>query len=69
MADRAVLQIARSDLFGLCSASFFAGIFLVIGAYYFIRGETILAAADAVAVVLFVSTCIILLRRTLRKIP
>jgi hypothetical protein len=68
MADSNLLQIARGDLFGLCSASFSAGMFLVIGAYYLIRGETMLAAADAVAVVLFVSTCIILLRRTLRKV-
>jgi hypothetical protein len=69
MADRAVLQIARSDLFSLCSASFFAGIFLVVGAYYFVRGDTMLTAANAVAVVLFVSTSVILVRRTLRQNP
>ena len=62
-----VMQIARGNLFRLCSASFSAGLFLAIGAYY-PSGGKMFAAADAVAVVLFVSTCIILLRRTLRKV-
>jgi hypothetical protein len=61
-------SIARSDLIGVASMSFSAGIFLMVAMLYFTKGDP-LAWIFAGAAIVMAGAAFVIGRRTLSKFP